>query len=210
MGKLPEMSYHEKYHKAFGAVCSYQERIPAYVAKHIGSQAVPMLISFWQAGIAPVPEDAPDREKYETAYNNWLWMSKCNFEFIGEQLGTPGLEDFVQAEARALKREFSELDLWSARFISALAPGLSFKMLASQLLYEMQWRTPLAITERNSKKVCAEVANCKITELPGMEEVCRFGCRRTYALWAAEQHLAKIEFTRQDSGCRMKLTPMTS
>lgn len=208
MEKLPEMSNHEKYQKAFRAVRSFQERVPAFVARHLNGEAANSLISVWQGMITPVPENAPDRQKYETAFNNWLWMSKYSYEFVEEQLGQAGLEEFIQAEVEALRHEFSGLDKAGNRLLSALAPGLAFDMIADELLYEMQWHIPVRVTSRSSKMVCAEVTHCPITELPGMEQVCQYGCHQVYAGWAADQAQIRMEFIPKDSGCQIVLVPV--
>jgi hypothetical protein len=207
MKKLPEMPYRKKYQRAYRAVRAYQDQIPPYIAERLGGAAADTLIGVWGGMLVPVSETGPDEEKYKAAHSNWLWMSKCILDFIDEQLGEKGVEDFLQGEIKKLEQEFSELDILGARLLGVFAPGMASEMFADQVLYEMQWRVPVMLTSHSSSMVCATVDNCPIAELPGLEKVCQLGCHQVYARWVAEQKLAKIEFTRQENGCRITLTP---
>src|SRR4030065_2194276 len=180
MDGIPKMSCRDKFHKAFQAVCSYQDRIPDFIAKRLDGQAVIELNSFWQAGIMPVPEHAQDEEKYEAAYHNWQWMSRCNLEFIEEQLGRQGIDAYVGSQIQTMRRTLSELDLAGAGLLDMIAPQLGFRMKAKQLLYEMQWMTPLALTVISRRGLQAKVSPCKMLETPGMQrQGCEGNCRFT-------------------------------
>jgi len=209
MERLPEISHREKFHRTFQAVCSYQRRIPEFIAKRLDGQAVAELISFWQAGIMPVPEHAKDEEKYEAAYNNWQWMARCNLEFIEEQLGKEGIDAYVRGEIQNMRRTFSELDLAGARFLDVIAPVLGFRTKAEQLLYEMQWMTPLDLIVIARQGLQAKTSPCKMLETPGMQhQGCEVNCRRILSGMAADQCRVRMEFHCQGDGCRISLSPL--
>lgn len=209
MEKLPEMSSREKFHKTFQAVSSYQHRIPEFVAKRLGGEAVVELISFWQAGLVPVPEHAWDEEKYEAAYNNWQWIGRCNLEFIEEQLGKNGLEAYIHGEIQQLSRSLSELDMAGARLLGALAPQLGFRSMAEQILHEMQWMTPVTLVAGSKKGLLATASPCKMMETPGMQrQGCEVNCHRILRGVAVEQYQVRMDFHNQGDGCRISLSPL--
>jgi hypothetical protein len=209
--RISKMSYREKFHKAFQAACSYHDRIPDFIAQRLDGQAVVELTSVWQAGIMPIPEHVPDEEKYAAAYNNWQWMARCNLEFIEEQLGSQGLDDYVRGEIQHMRRALSELDLAGARFLDVIAPRLGFRAKAEQLLYEMQWMTPLALTVISGQGLQARTSPCKMLETPGMQhQGCELNCRRILSGVAAGEFHIKLVFQCQGDGCRISLTPLSS
>jgi hypothetical protein len=207
--RLPEMPCREKFRKAFQAVCSYQDRIPDFITKRLDRQAVVELTSFWQAGIIPVPEHASDKEKYEIAYNNWQWTSRCNLEFIEEQLGKEGLNAYVVEETQNARRALSDIDLAGARFLEVIAPRLGFRTKAEQLLHEMQWMTPLELTTVAKQSLQAQTSPCKMLKTPGMQrQGCEINCRRVLSGMAAEHCHIRMDFQSQGDGCRISLSPL--
>lgn len=208
MERLPEMSYRDKFHRAFQAVCSYQRRIPDFIAKRLDGRAAAELISFWQAGLMPVPEHAPVEEKYAAAYNNWQWVSRCNLEFIEEQLGEEGKEAYIQGEIHEQSRSLSELDMAGARLMGILAPRMGFRSMAQQILYEMQWMTPLRLGAQSKKALQAIVSPCKMIETPGMQQQgCQVNCGRILRGMAADQCRVRMHFQAQGDGCVISLSP---
>lgn len=211
MDKITKMSYREKFHKAYQAACSYHDRIPDFVLRRLGKQAMAELSSFWQAGIVPIEEHASDSEKYEAAYHNWQWMAYCNLEFIEEQLGNEGFESYVSGEIEYISHTVSELDLAGARFLDVIAPRLGFRTKAEQLLYEMQWMTPWTLTVISRQGLQAKTSPCKMLETPGMQhQGCEVNCRRIWSGVAAKEFHIRLAFKIQGKGCQISLFPWIS
>jgi hypothetical protein len=203
---IKEMPYNEKYAIMLDNI--NHTFIPSFVQKYIGDQAVVELQSIWEEGIKPIPEDASFEEKYELAYENWIWMSKSSITFIRKQLGEDSIEQFKRAEADALKRKNASSALLLLKLIRAFSPSTAFKMIANKFTYQLQWITPFSVSEMTRHRVVYDIPRCKILDYPDSEDLCVIGCQGGFPMWAAEQFRVKMAFERQGNRCIATLTPL--
>ena len=164
MENIKEMPYREKYEMVLDNVNFAETFAPAFVKQHLGDQAVVDLQMTYQEGIKPMPEEASFEEKYESAYSNWIWMGKSDFEFIREHMGEEGIAQLERAEVEALKRKNASPSLYFLSLIRALSPGTAFKMTAKEFAYQLQWITPFSVSELDLSKAVFNIHRCKILD----------------------------------------------
>ena len=209
VGDFKAMPYSEKYDIVLDNI-TFGERLTAdFIRRHLGDQASTELREAYQEGIKPIPEDASAEEKYETAYGNWIWMGKTDFDFIREHMGEEGIDQFVDFEVEALKRKNASPSLFMLGVIRALAPKTAFKMTAKEFAYRLQWITPFSVSEIDPGKAVFDIPRCKILDHPGPDDLCQVGCQGIYPKWVAEQFKVRMEFDPQGHSCKCTLTPLS-
>ena len=208
MARFKEMSYSEKYTIMLDNMDFFETLVPAFERKHLGDQEVIELQTTWQEGISPVPKEASFEKKYETAYNNWVWMAKSNFSFIRKQMGEEGIVQFERAEVEALKRKNAGPALFLLRLMRAISPGSAFAMTAKVFAYQLQWITPFSVSELNRRRAVYNIPRYKVLEFQDSDDLCLIGCQRIYPMWVAEQFKVRMGFERQGNSCICTVTPL--
>ena len=206
MVEVKEMTYSEKYATVLDNLKLDDMFIPPFIEKHLGDQAVDELRRIWQEGFKPIPEDAPSEEKYELAYENWIWKVKNVFSFIRRELGEDGIEQFKRVDVDALKQKNAGAAMLILRLLRALSPGLAFSMTAKQMAYQLQWLSPYSVSELTRHRLVFDIPRCKILDFPDSEDLCLIGCQSIYPMWLAEQFKAGLKFERQGNSCTAILT----
>jgi hypothetical protein len=202
MNRLNPMPDREKYQHAFGMVRSYQKHVQSFVEARLGYEAQHELNSVWQAAIIPIHENDPDDQKYEAAYSNWLWMARCSHDFLADLLDREGVADYKRLLLRLYKRQHGDPDLALYRLFGNHAS------LARAWVYEMQWMTPIEISDKGRNQVTCTVHECKILQTPATDRICRVDCRNVgTALVRKVYHLKRVD-TTADNGCTITLTPL--
>jgi len=202
MNKLKPMPDREKFQHAFGMVRSYQRHVLPFVEERLGYAAMHELTSVWQAAIAPIREDDPDHQKYECAYSNWLWMARCSHDFLADLLNREGVADYKRLLLQLYKRQYDNPDLAIYRLFG------NHTTLIRAWAYEMQWMTPIELTNNSTPQVTCVVNNCKILQTPATERICRVDCRNVGMVLAHKvYHLKRVD-TIADHSCTITLTPL--
>jgi hypothetical protein len=208
MGNFKEMPYQEKYEIVMDNIDFAEELMPAFVKDHLGAQAEIELRALYQEGIKPVPDESSFEEKYETAYGNWAWIAKSDFNFLRKHMGDEGIELFVRADVEALKRKNANPSLFFLSLIRAISPRTAFKMTAREFSYQLQWITPFSVEEMTPNRAVFDIPRCKIIEHPESDDLCNIGCQGIYPRWVAEQFKVKMEFDPKGISCSCTLTPL--
>lgn len=208
MENIKEMPYSEKYEIVLENIKFAETLAPNFMEGHLGYPAKTELQMLYRKGINPIPEEASFEEKYEAAYENWIWIGKSDFNFIREHLGEAGIEQFEAAEVEALKRKNASPSLYFLSFIRAISTGTAFKMTAKEFAYQLQWLTPFSVKELNQHQAVYDIPRCKIVGYPGSKDLCQIGCQSIYPRWAAEQFKVRMKFDPQGHSCTCHLTPL--
>jgi len=208
MVKVKEMPYSEKYAKVLDTIKLDEAFVPAFIQKYLGNQAVDELSSIWGEAMRPVPEAASDKEKYEVAYSNFIWIAKSNLSFVRGRLGEDGIEKLKHAEVEALKKENAGPALFLLKVIRAVSSGSAFTMAAKQVAYQLQWISPFSVKELNKHRAVLDIPSCKILDFPDSDALCLLGCQSIYPMWLSEQFKVKMESNRQGNSCVMTFTPL--
>ena len=82
MVKVKEMPFEERYAKVTDNMKFDESFILPFAKQHLGDKAVNDLKEIWQKGFKPIPQRASSEEKYETAYQNWIWLATNTYSFI--------------------------------------------------------------------------------------------------------------------------------
>ena len=207
MVQVKQMPYSEKYARVLGGL-KHDEYVPGFIEQHLGQVAAVEYRERREAGMLPIPEDASDEVKYETAYKNWMSGAATAFGFVRERLGEKGIDRMAKTSAEALIRENANPSLMMLRLIRAISPGKAFEMVGKKSAYEMQYLTPYTVDELSRQKTVMNVPHCKILDYPDTEDVCAVGCQREYPQWLAEQLHVKMETERKGKSCTITLSPL--
>ena len=113
MPEFKEMPYFEKYDLVTKNIEFGRQLSAEFVEEHLGSAAKSELEQIVEQGINPIPERGSSKDKYEAAYQNWIWIGKNDFEFVRKRMGELGLVQFEQAEVEALVQKNSSLSTMS-------------------------------------------------------------------------------------------------
>jgi hypothetical protein len=183
--------------------------LPYFIQKHLGDKALAELQSLFEEGVKPIPLDASDREKYEIAYNNWIWRDKSIFGLVRERLGDDGIEQLKRDVADALKKKNAGSALFLLRAIRAISKGTAFKMTAKQIAYQLQWLTPYSVSELNRHRLVLDIPRCKILDFPDSGDICLVGCQGIYPIWLAEQLSLEMKTDRHGNKCTVTFTPLS-
>jgi len=208
MGKVKEMPYEEKYRLVIDNLKYHETSIHPLVRRLFGDQALVELKRTSQEGIKPIPEGASFEEKYEVAYGNWVRAGKSVYGLIRQKMGEEGMKKFERPNVEALKRKNASPALFLLGLIRLFSPGSAFTMTVEKMAYQLQWLTPLSISELTKNKAVLNIPHCKILDFQGTEDFCLVACQRTYPMWVAEQFKVKMEFERQGNSCKCTLTPL--
>jgi hypothetical protein len=203
MLKLRPMPDREKFKHAFSMLRLYQEHILPFVEAKLGYEAWLELKSVWQAGMAPLRKDDPDANKYESAYNNWLWVARCTHDFIAEHLDGHGVADYKRLLLQLYEIQHENPDLAIYHFLRR------YISLSKAWAYEMQWITPIEIPVATGRQVTCRVEHCKLLEVPASQRVCRVDCQSVGTALARKLYHLKRITVPIDLGCRITLTPIT-
>jgi hypothetical protein len=202
MNSLKPMPDKEKFQHAFGMVCLYQKHVLPFVEERLGYAAMYELNSVWQAAMAPIREGDPDHQKYEAAYSNWLWMARCSHDFLADLLNREEVADYKRLLMRNYKHQHDNPDLAIQRIFG------NHTALARSWAYEMQWMTPVELTNNSTRQITCVVTDCKILQTPATERICRVDCRNVgKAIVHKMYHFKRVE-TIADHGCTITLTPL--
>lgn len=192
----------EKFQNAFGMVRLYQKHILPFVEERLGYAAMHELRSVWQAAIMPIHEADPDQKKYESAYNNWLWMARCSHDFLADLLKRDEVVEYKRLLMQLYKRQQDNPDLAIYRMFG------NHTALAKAWVYEMQWITPIEVTSKSNAQFTCVVQDCKILQTPATARICRVDCRNVGTVLARKVYHLKRVTAAADHGCTITLTPI--
>ena len=105
MPKFKEMPYKEKYEKALEGIEFMKSMVQPFIKMHLTDNAIKELQKTWDEGLKPIPEAGSFKEKYETAYSNYIWVDKSAYNFIRKEIGKDGIEKFKNVEIEGLKQK---------------------------------------------------------------------------------------------------------
>jgi hypothetical protein len=202
MNKLKPMPDREKYERAFGMVRMYQKHVLPFVEERLGYAARHELNAVWQAAIIPIRREAPEAKKYADAYSNWLWMARCSHDFLADLLDRQGVADYKRLILKLYQWQQDNPDLALLRLFK------KHERLARAWAYEMQWLTPIELTDISWSRVTCLVHDCKILQTPAAERVCKVDCRNVGTALVRRVYHIKREDTIADHSCIIRLTPI--
>lgn len=204
MDIIREMPDREKFQRAFGMVRLYQKHVLPFVEERLGYAAMHELRSVWQAAIIPIHENATDKEKYEAAYSNWLWMARCSHDYLADLLQRNEVLEYKRLLLQLYKRQQDNPDLTIYRMFG------NYTALVKAWAYEMQWITPIESVTKTKEQFICTVRDCKIRRIAATERVCRVDCLNVGTNLARHVYHLKRTTTQVDHGCIISLTPLST
>jgi hypothetical protein len=178
------------------------------VKEHLGDSKVDELKSIWRKQSEPIPEDAFYEEKWDIAYRNWTrnWISA--YDFVRNELGESGTEEFIRRGADAWKKATSGFALHVLNLVRAISPQTAFRTFGKQIAYTWQSLDDFSIPEFTGKRMVLTVSNCKGVDVDGCERICENGCNKLLPLFIKEQFKVKATFEPVGQSCTITLTPI--
>jgi hypothetical protein len=201
------MPVKEKY-ALLSAAMKQDSFTPAYIEKTLGQSGLADYAAECQKVVKPVPPDAPDAEKYELAYGNWISTGGIAFDVIRRHRGKDGLDKYIRTDVEVIKRANAGPALFMFKLISLAVPGAAFTMAAKKVAYRLQWLTPYTVPELNRRRVVLEVPHCKVLDYPGGDNSCVVGCQKIYGIWLAEQFGLEMITKRKGYSCTLTIAPV--
>ncbi|WP_319523424.1 hypothetical protein [uncultured Desulfosarcina sp.] len=208
MPKFKEMPYKEKYEKALEGIEFMKSMVQPFIKMHLTDNAIKELQKTWDEGLKPIPEAGSFKEKYETAYSNYIWVDKSAYNFIRKEIGKDGIEKFKNVEIEGLKQKNAGPATTFLGMVRRIAPGYAFLMTSKEFSYQLQWLTPFTVSEMNKQKTVFDIPRCKILDFKKTGELSRIGCQSIYPTWAADQFKVKMTSERNGRSCKCILTPI--
>jgi len=205
MVKVKEMPYKQKYAMVISNM-KIEEPGLAFIEKHLGKQAVTELQKEFEKGIKPIPENVPDKEKYDIATSNLSWMGGSKYNFVQSRLGEDGINQCVQVDVGFLKTVTPRPVVLLMNLIRAISPGAAFTMMIKQMAYEFQYGGPTLLSELSPNSAIMEVKPCNMLNFPGGENMCIF-CQKETPIWLKEQFKMDTKVNRQEKGCTFTFKP---
>jgi hypothetical protein len=199
--KVGHMPDRDKFHRAFGMVRMYQKHVLPFVEDQLGYAAMYELSSVWQAAITPTHVASPDRQNYEAAYSNWLWMARCSHDYLADLLDRIEVGEYKRLLLQLYKHQQDNADLAIYRMFG------NYHALVKAWAYEMQWITPIETIHRSRDQFTCVVNNCKILQTPATERVCRVDCRNVGSNLARKVYHLQRQTIPVDHGCTITLSP---
>jgi hypothetical protein len=207
MVKIKEMPVKEKY-DLLTATIKQDSFTPLFIGEHLGNQAQEEYGQECQKVSKAVPENAPDKEKYEIDYGNWVSTGGVAFDFIKKRMGEEGLQKYIKADVEEIKKANASPALILLKMIKFVSPGTAFLMMAKRMAYQLQWITAYSVTELSRNKVVMEIPHCKVLDYPGSEGSCLIGCQKIYEIWLAEQFQLEMKTKRKGYSCTLSIAPI--
>lgn len=210
MIEIKKMPYDKKYQGVLDGVNILETFSLATVRKNLGDQKVEELKEIWKKQSAPIPETASVEEKYQIAYRNWMRNWEMAYNFVSNQLGEEGIEQFKRASVGEWTRRNGGAALQMFKFMRAVAPKTAFKTFAKQMAY--QWQalfTQLSVSELTGNRLVLDVRNCDFLCVEGCTHPCTVGCQQISPVWLKEQF--KLEMTlkpQEEKNCTVTITPL--
>ena len=206
MALFNEMPYDEK----FRGVLWYNEILegfaPRLVKEELGESKLGELRYIWKETSESIPDDAPDREKYETAYKNFIqnWVSA--HDFMRKYQGEAGGTKFMQAAIAGWQQRYSGSALVT-KIIGSISRQTAFRMLAKRLAYKLQVFSPFLVSELNGNHMILAVNPCKIPGTSGGNEFCQLACQNIIPVWLARQFNIKMYTDKHGTNCKVTFEP---
>lgn len=207
--KLPEfkeMPYSEK----LGGILVYtkisEDFAQKLVMEEFGKEKLSELRSLWTQGIEPIPEGAPDKDKYEIAYRNFMrkWVYANNFFSVRE--GDVGATKYMHAAIEAWKRKYA-LDAFVLKIVGGFSRKAAFGRLTGRLAYQLQMFSPFTVTEFKDNRMVLSVTPCKILKDKNGARFCTMACQNIIPSWLEAQFNIKMRLNRQGDNCNVVFEP---
>jgi hypothetical protein len=134
------------------------------------------------------------------------WISA--YEFVRNELGEGGTEEFIRRGADAWKKETSGAALHVPNFVRAVLPQTAFRTFGKQIAYTWQSLDDYSIPELTGQRMVLAVSHCKGMDVEGCETVCENGCKKLLPLFLEEQFKVKATFEPAGKSCTITLMPL--
>ncbi len=128
-------------------------------------------------------------------------MARCSHDYLADLLDREGVADYKRLLLQLHKRQQDNPDLAIFRMFG------NHGALAGEWAYEMQWLTPIEMTDKNVIQVSYTVKKCKILQTPASERVCRVDCISVGTALARKIYNLKRVTSQVDHGCTITLSP---
>ncbi len=204
-----QMPYHEK----LASILSYDKLVesfaPQLIKKELGDKKLIELKTSWKEGIQTIPEDAPDEDKYEIAYRNFMWKWASANTVMDETHGDDSTAKYMREAIAAWKRKYAPY-AFALKNCRRCIAQTSFRLLAKRLVYQLQVFSPFAVTEITKNRMVLTVTPCKILTDRTGSSFCSMACQNIIPSWLQAQFDVKMNLNRLGANCMVIFEPFRS
>ncbi|HIJ08567.1 TPA: hypothetical protein HA274_04405 [Candidatus Bathyarchaeota archaeon] len=208
MYELKEMPYSEKFTAILGYTKMVEDFAPKLVKKELGEEKVDELQTTWEKGIEQISETASDKDKYETAYKNFMWKWVSANNLMDTYQGEHGKNKYMEAAISAWKRKY--IYAFAVEFVGSLSRKTAFRILAKRLAYQLQAFSPFSVTELKDNRMVLAVTPCKILTDQNGSSFCSMACQNIIPSWLEAEFNIKMNPDRHGANCKVIFEPFSS
>jgi hypothetical protein len=202
MSAVKEMPYNEKFIGINNYMKIVDDFAPQLVKEELGEEGLAKLRSLWKQGTKTVSENASEKDKYEIAYNNFMWKWVSANNLIRDTKGDAYTSKYMQAAIKAWKRKYS-LYAYLLKIVGGVSRKTAFQILSKRLAYQLQAFSPFSVAEMNEKRMVLTVTPCKILKDPNGSSFCVNACQNIIPSWLEAQFNLKMNLTRDGDNCNV-------
>jgi hypothetical protein len=197
-----QMNFNQKLNSIMSFTDIVEQFAPQVVQRELGEEKTRELQNLWKKGTEPIPIEAPDSEKYEVAYRNFMykWVSANDLMRINK--GEEGVSSYMKAAISGWKKKYSRSS-YMLKIMAGISRKRAFKLLSSRLAYELQVFSPYTVAELNEKRMILDVRPCKIIKNQNGANFCISACQNIIPSWLQSQYNLKMVPNRQGENCTM-------
>ncbi len=204
-----QMPYYEK----LASILSYDKLVesfaPQLIKKELGDKKLIELQTSWKKGTQTIPEDAPDEDKYEIAYRNFMWKWVSANTLMDKTQGDDGTAKYMREAIAAWKRKYASY-AFALKIVGDVSRKTSFRLLAKRLAYQLQAFSPFVVTEITENRMVLTVTPCKILTDQNGSSFCSMACQNIIPSWLQAQFDVKMNLNRLGANCKVIFEPFRS
>ena len=208
MAEFRQMNFNQKLASILSYTNIVEHFAPQVVQRELGEEKLSELRNLWTQSTQTIPAEAPDNEKYEVAYRNFMykWVSANNL--MRSNKGEEGTAIYMKAAISGWKKKYSRSSPM-LKIIDAFSRKKAFQLLSNRLAYELQAFSPYTITEQKEKRMILDVSPCKIIKDKNGADFCVMACQNIIPSWLQAQYNLKMFSNRQGENCKVTFEPFS-
>lgn len=202
MIEFKQMNFNQKLTSILSFTDIVEQFAPHIVQSQLGEEKLNELRNLWKQGTQPIPIEAPENEKYEVAYRNFIYKWVSSNDLMRSSKGDRGTAIYMKAAISGWKKKHSRSS-FMLKIIGAISRKRAFQLLSNRLAYELQTFSPFTIAELNEKRMVLDVSPCKIVKDQNGADFCVIACQNIIPSWLEAQYNLKMSTSRQGENCKV-------
>ena len=208
MVEFKQMTFNQKLTSILSFTDIVEKFAPHIVQSELGEENLNELRNLWKQGTQPIPAEAPDNEKYEVAYRNFMYKWVSANKLMRVNKGEEGASIYMKAAISGWKKKYSR-SAFMFKILTGISPKRAFRLLSNRLSYELQVFSPYTISELSERHMTLDIRPCKIIKNQDGIDFCVTACQNIIPSWLQAQYNLKMIPKRQGENCTMTFEPFS-